>query len=391
MAKAKAKEAPKETKKQEPMSNKQFLTMMGKKLGEETIFTFEGENSVKVQPVSTGVPSLDYALGVGGLALGRVIEIYGPESSGKTTIALKTIAEFQKNANTVGHMLYGKKAVFIDAEHALDPFHAQALGVDISEETGMLIIQPNSGEEGFDAMVSLILSGQVGLIVGDSIPAFIPQKIIDASAEDEHMMVAARLNSKMIPQIGQHARKNDTLVIFINQIREKPTMHGNPEVTPGGRALKFVASQRLYIRRIPIKKGDNEIGQQMIVKVIKNKVASPFKKTEFDYYFETGVDVVKDIMNLAMETDIIKRAGAWYYYGEDNKNPLKDGAGNELKWMGKETVEAVLKNSPALYQYTNDIVQGYIPKDALFVEEDHSQDESDTDEYEEETLQLTGE
>lgn len=365
-----------------PVTNKDFINMMNKKLGDTMLFALEGENTVQVQPISTGVPSLDYALGIGGLPMGRVVEIYGPESSGKTTLALKTIAEFQKCAKIVIHVLYGKKAVFVDAEHSLDPLHAQTLGVDISEETGMMVMQPDYGEQGYDAMVAMILSGQVGLIVGDSIPAFIPKAVIDASAEDNHMMVAARLNSKMIPIIGNHAKKMNTLVIFINQIREKPTMYGNPETTPGGRALKFVASVRMEVKRKEIVKGEQSIGQTMFVHIKKNKVARPFTKAEFDYYFHGGIDAVKDIMNVAMKMEIIKRAGAYFFYGEDSKNPQVDGAGNALKWQGKESVEAVLKASPALFEYTNNIVQGRIPKEAQFVEEDHSQDEEDAEDQE---------
>ncbi|EOO44399.1 recombinase RecA family protein [Bacillus cereus] len=376
MAKAKTKDKEEALPKSDkPMSNQAFMSMMNKKLGEEMLFAFDGESSVKVQPVSTGVPSLDFALGIGGLPWGRTVEIYGPESSGKTTIALKTIAEFQKNSKIIPHVFYGKKAIFIDAEHALDPFHAQALGVDISAETGMIIIQPNSGEEAYDSIVSLILSGQVGMIVGDSLPSFIPKAVINGSAEDNHMMIAARLNSQMIPVITQYAQKNDVLFIMINQIREKPTMYGNPETTPGGRALKFYASVRLEVRRKVIEKSGSHLGQTMFVKVIKNKVSRPYTKAEFDYYWDTGIDVVKDIMNVAMDMDIIKRAGAWYYYGEDSKNPFEDGSGNPLKWQGKETVEAVLKQSPALFDYTNDIVQGRIPKDAQFIDEEHDENE----------------
>ncbi|MEK4781067.1 DNA recombination/repair protein RecA [Bacillus sp. FSL L8-0199] len=376
MAKTKTKDKEEALPKSEkPMSNQAFMSMMNKKLGDEMLYAFDGESSIKVQPVSTGVPSLDYALGIGGLPWGRMIEMYGPESSGKTTIALKTIAEFQKGAKIIPHVFYGKKVIFIDAEHSLDPFHAHALGVDISAETGMIIIQPNNGEEAYDSMVSLILSGQVGMIVGDSLPSFIPKAVINGSAEDNHMMIAARLNSQMIPVITQHAQKHNVLVIMINQIREKPTMYGNPETTPGGRTLKFYASVRLEIRRKIIEKNGSQLGQTMTVKVIKNKVSRPYTKAVFDYYWDTGIDVVKDIMNVAMDMDIIKRTGAWYYYGEDFKNPLVDGAGSPLKWNGKETVEAVLKQSPALFDYTNDIVQGRIPKDAQFIEEEHDENE----------------
>lgn len=370
------------TKKEEKLlSNTDFIKMMNSKLQTDMLYTFEGENTAKVQPVSTGIPSLDYALGIGGMPWGRLIELYGPESSGKTTLTLKTIATFQEHAKQPGHPFYGKKVVFVDAEHALDPLHAQALGVDISAETGMIIIQPDNGEQAYDAIVSLILSGQVGLIVGDSLPSFIPKKVIDGSAEDNHVGLQARLNSQMLPVIASHASKHNCLVIMINQVREKVgVMYGNPETTPGGRALKFYSSVRMEVRRKEIKQKDMVIGQTMTVTIKKNKVSRPFTKAEFDYYFDTGIDVVKDIMNVAIDMGIIKRAGAWYFYGEDIKNPLKDSAGNELKWMGKETVETVLKQSPALFNYTNDIVQGRIPKDAQFVEEDFSQDENETEE-----------
>ncbi len=360
------------------VTNADLMKMINSRMGEGSIYAFDGDSTVKVQPVSSGIPSLDYALGIGGWPWGRLIEVYGPESSGKTTVALKTVATFQALSKEPGHPFYGQKAVFIDAEHALDPFHAQALGVDISEDTGMLISQPTNGEEAYDLMTALVLSGEVGLIVGDSLPSFIPKKVIEGSAEDNHIGLQARLNSQMLPVLASHGSKHDCTIIMINQIREKVgVMYGNPETTPGGRALKFYSSVRAEVRRKEIKKGDVFLGQTITVSVKKNKVARPFTKASFDYYWDTGIDVVKDIMNVAMDMEIIKRAGAWYYYGEESKNPLKDGAGNELKWMGKEAVEAVLKQSPALFQYTNDIVQGRIPKDAQFIDEDHTQDEED--------------
>jgi recombination protein RecA len=361
------------------ISNKELLKMINSRMGEGTIYTFDGDETVKVQPVSTGIPSLDYALGIGGFPWGRIVEIYGPESSGKTTVALKTIATFQQYAKQEGHPFYGKKAAFIDAEHALDPFHAQALGVDISRE-GMLISQPNSGEEAYDLMEALILSGHVGIIVGDSLPSFIPKAVIDGSAEDNHIGLQARLNSKCLAKINSLAAKHNVLVIMINQIREKVgVMYGNPETTPGGRALKFYSSVRLEIRRKEIKQRDAIIGQTINVKIIKNKVARPFTTAEFDYYWDTGIDVIKDIMNVAIDMGIIHRKGAYYFLGpdpNDAKNVYTDASGNELKWQGKETLEAVLKQSPALFNYINDIVQGRIPKDAQFVEEiDHEEDE----------------
>ncbi|MBU5262047.1 recombinase RecA [Bacillus atrophaeus] len=381
MAKAKTKKNNDIEVSKEQMSNKDIMKMINTRMGEGSIYAFEGEQTVKVQPVSTGIPSLDFALGIGGLPYNRLVEIYGPESSGKTTIALKVVAEFQKHARLKPHVFYGKKVVFIDAEHALDPFHAQALGVDISEETGMLISQPECGEQAYDLMTTLILSGQVGLIVGDSLPSFVPKKVIDGTAEDNPLGVQARLNSKMLPIIAQHAAKMECLVIMINQLREKiGVMFGNPETTPGGRALKFYSSVRLEVRRSEIKKGDVFLGQTMKVTVKKNKVSPPFTKTEFDYYWDTGVDVIKDIMNVAMDMNIIKRAGTYYYYGESHEEPYKDGAGNELKWRGKDTVEEALRNSPALFEYTNSIVQGLIPKDAQMIAEDNTVDEQEREE-----------
>ncbi|MCD7911034.1 recombinase RecA [Bacillus velezensis] len=381
MAKTKTKKNTDIESPKDQMSNKEIMKMINTRMGEGSIYAFEGEQTAKVQPVSTGIPSLDFALGIGGLPWGRLVELYGHESSGKTTVALKTIAEFQKNASVIPHVFYGKKAVFIDAEHSLDPFHAQALGVDISEETGMLISQPESGEQAYDLITALILSGQVGLIVGDSLPSFIPRKVIDGSAEDNHIGLQARLNSQMLPVVAQHAKKMNCLVIMINQVREKVgVMYGNPETTPGGRALKFYSSVRMEVRRKEIKKGDVFIGQTMIITIKKNKVARPFTKTEFDYYWDTGIDVIKDIMNTAMDMNIIKRAGAYYFYGDSHDDPYKDGAGNELKWRGKETVEEALRHSPALFEYTNNMVQGRIPKDAQMIEEDTTIDEQEKEE-----------
>lgn len=358
------------------ISNKDILKMINSKLGEGSLFTFEGEETVKVQPVPTGVPSLDYALGIGGWPWGRIIEIYGPESSGKTTIALKTAATFQQLSLDPSHPFYGKKVAFIDAEHALDPLHAKAVGVDISKE-GMFISQPNSGEQAYDLIEALILSGHFGFIVVDSLPSLIPQKIIDGSAEENFVGLQARLNSQCIPKIANIAAKNNTTVLFINQIREKVgVLYGNPETTPGGRALKFYASVRAEVRRKEIRQKDTIIGQQMTVRIIKNKVFRPFTVAEFDYYWDTGIDTVKDIMNVAIQVGVIKQAGAYYFIGHDIKQPAKDANGNELKWRGKETLLEVLRNSPALFQYINDLVMGHIPKDAQIVVETSSEEDT---------------
>lgn len=362
--------------------------MMNKKLGAGTVFSFEDTESVKVQPVPTAIPSFDYALGIGGWPLGRVIELYGPESSGKTTIALQTVAQYQKLAKDPNHLFSKRPNVcYIDAEHALDPLHVERLGVDVSEETGMLINQPDYGEQAFDTTEAMIHSGEVGLVVIDSVAALTPKKEIEGSNEDNQVGLQARMVSKALRKITAPALKNDVLIICINQIREKVgVMYGNPETTPGGRALKFFASIRVEVRKKEIKKGDMVYGQTMTLSVKKNKVARPFTKSEVDYYYDTLFDTSKDIMNVAIEMGIIHRKGAYYFLGadpEDSKSPYLDEQGKELKWQGKDTLERVLKESPELFKYINDIVQGRIPKDVQFI------DATSMEEDIEEELQLT--
>lgn len=213
--------------KEKAMSNAQFKAMINKKVGEGTIFSLEKEGeTVKVEPTSTGVPSLDLALGIGGLPLGRMIEIYGLESAGKTTIALLVIAAFQRSTRTLPHR-EGKKTVFFDMEHALDPIHAKALGVDITEESGMMVSQPETGEKMYDLMDAMLDMPDMGIMIVDSVPSILPKAVIEASAEDNHMAVAARLNGKMIPQLVNKAHKNGVLLIFINQIRSTMSMYGS--------------------------------------------------------------------------------------------------------------------------------------------------------------------
>lgn len=349
-----------------------------KKFGEGTFFTFADEATAKVMPIPFGIPSLDFASGIGGLPGGRIVEIYGPESSGKTTVSLYVLREAQRLARIPGHPLYGRRVGFIDAEHALDPSHVQAIGVDCNEISGMLINQPDSGEEAYDLMEAMALSDQFSVVVVDSIAALVPMKEAENGMDYNPIGLQARMNSQGLRKLKGVAYKHNTLFIFINQLRMKVgVMHGNPETTPGGQALKFYASVRLDVRRKEIKKGDVFLGQTMTIKFKKNKVFRPFTQAEFDYYWIGGVDLLKDIMEVAIETDVIKRAGAYYFLGPDKDNPYKDGDGNELKWQGKETLLEVLRLSPGLFGYVNDMVQGNIPKDAQFVTEDNSQDGSE--------------
>ncbi|MFQ6605308.1 MAG: recombinase RecA [Fidelibacterota bacterium] len=264
--------------------------------------------------ISTGCLSLDVALGVGGVPRGRIIEIYGPESGGKTTLALHIIAEAQKADGF---------AAFIDAEHALDPEYAKKLGVNTDE---LLVSQPDNGEQALEITETLVRSGALDVIVVDSVAALVPKAELDGDMGDAHVGLQARLMSQALRKLTGTVNRSHTCVIFINQIREKiGVMFGNPETTPGGRALKFYTSVRMEIRRITtLKDGTDSIGSRVRVKVVKNKVAPPFKQTEFDLMYGSGISYVGDIIDLAITGDIIQKMGSWYSYGD-----IKIGQGKE--------------------------------------------------------------
>lgn len=284
-----------------------ILEALRAKHGEEAIMKLGEAKQVKVETISTGSLSLDLALGGGGLPKGRIVEIFGPEGSGKTTLALTAIAETQR---------IGGKAAFIDAEHALDPDYAKRIGVKTNE---LLISQPGSGEEALNILESLVRSGAMGIVVVDSVAALTPQAEIEGEMGDQQIGLQARLMSKALRKLASIAAKSGTIIIFINQIREKiGVMFGNPETTPGGRALKFYASVRIDIRRIAqIKKGDSVVGHRAKVKIVKNKVAPPFKTLELDIMYGEGISYEGDILNLAMKEGVVKKSGASYTFGDE--------------------------------------------------------------------------
>ncbi|MFJ5445962.1 recombinase RecA [Methylobacillus methanolivorans] len=298
------------------------LSQIEKQFGKGSIMRMgDTDVAADIQAVSTGSLGLDIALGIGGLPRGRIVEIYGPESSGKTTLTLSVIAQMQKLGGT---------AAFIDAEHALDPQYAQKLGVNVSE---LLISQPDTGEQALEIADMLVRSGSVDIVVVDSVAALTPKAEIEGEMGDSHMGLQARLMSQALRKLTANIKRTNTLVIFINQIRMKiGVMFGNPETTTGGNALKFYASVRLDIRRTgAIKKGDEITGSETRVKVVKNKVSPPFKQAEFDILYGEGISREGEIIELGVNLKLVEKAGAWYSYKGDKIGQGKDNAREFLK------------------------------------------------------------
>tara|TARA_Y100000590_G_scaffold200073_1_gene227252 strand:- start:4566 stop:5630 length:1065 start_codon:yes stop_codon:yes gene_type:complete len=309
-----------------------------------------------IEAVSTGSLSLDLALGIGGLPKGRVIEIYGPESSGKTTMTLQVIAETQKEGGT---------AAFIDAEHALDPKYAANLGVNIDN---LLLSQPDSGEQALEIADTLVRSGAVNTIVIDSVAALTPKAEIDGDMGDSHMGLQARLMSQALRKLAANIKKSNTLLIFINQIRMKiGVMFGSPETTTGGNALKFYSSVRLDIRRIgAIKKGDEIIGNETRIKIVKNKVAPPFRIAEFDILYGEGVSKESELIDLGVKYNILEKSGAWYSYGKDRIG------------QGKDNSRIFLKDNPKIAKEIHEKIKKFaINENTANIPDDNNHEQSD--------------
>ncbi|MCC3721543.1 recombinase RecA [Rouxiella badensis] len=297
------------------------LGQIEKQFGKGSIMRLGEDRSMDVETISTGSLSLDIALGAGGLPMGRIVEIYGPESSGKTTLTLQVIAAAQRE---------GKTCAFIDAEHALDPIYAKKLGVDIDN---LLCSQPDTGEQALEICDALTRSGAVDVIIVDSVAALTPKAEIEGEIGDSHMGLAARMMSQAMRKLAGNLKNANTLLIFINQIRMKiGVMFGNPETTTGGNALKFYASVRLDIRRIgAIKDGDVVVGSETRVKVVKNKIAAPFKQAEFQIMYGEGININGELVDLGVKHKLIEKAGAWYSYNGEKIGQGKSNASNFLK------------------------------------------------------------
>ena len=316
------------------------LANIEKQFGAGSVMRLGESSTLDVEAIPTGSIGLDMALGVGGLPKGRIVEIYGPESGGKTTVTLHAIAEAQK---------LGGYAAFIDVEHALDPVYARALGVDIDQ---LIVSQPDTGEQALDIMEALVRSGAIDIIVLDSVAAMVTKAEIEGDMGDSFVGVQARLMSSALKKLTAVISKSNTVAIFINQVREKiGIMFGNPETTPGGRALKFYASVRIEVRKgEPIKEGSDTIGNRTKCKVIKNKVAPPFKNCEFDMIFGHGISRTGEVLDYAVELDIIKKSGAWFSY-----NDMRIG-------QGRENTKKFLDDNPTVMQEIEEKIRGNAEK-----------------------------
>lgn len=314
------------------------LAQIEKQFGKGAIMRLGDDANMAIEHVSSGSVSLDIALGIGGFPKGRIVEIYGPESSGKTTVALHAVAEVQKGGGT---------AAFIDAEHALDPVYASHLGVNIND---LLVSQPDTGEQALEIADALVRSGAVDIIVVDSVAALVPKAEIEGDMGDSHVGLHARLMSQALRKLAGAIAKTNCIAIFINQLREKVgVMFGNPEVTTGGRALKFYSSVRLDVRRIEsLKVAGEVVGNRTRVKVVKNKVAPPFKEAEFDIMYGTGISRAGEVIDLGVKYGVVEKSGAWFSYG------------GERLGQGRDNVKELLRNDPALMEEIAGIIMDTI-------------------------------
>ena len=321
------------------------LGQIEKQFGKGSIMRLGEDRSMDVETISTGSLSLDIALGAGGLPMGRIVEIYGPESSGKTTLTLQVIAAAQRE---------GKTCAFIDAEHALDPIYAKKLGVDIDN---LLCSQPDTGEQALEICDALTRSGAVDVIIVDSVAALTPKAEIEGEIGDSHMGLAARMMSQAMRKLAGNLKNANTLLIFINQIRMKiGVMFGNPETTTGGNALKFYASVRLDIRRIgAIKEGDVVVGSETRVKVVKNKIAAPFKQAEFQILYGEGININGELIDLGVKHKLVEKAGAWYSYNGEKIGQGKSNSCNYLKENPKIAAELDKKLRDMLLSGTGEL------------------------------------
>ncbi len=354
------------------------LQQIEKSMGKGAVMRLGDNLSMKVEAVSTGSLTLDHALGIGGLPRGRIIEIFGPESSGKTTVALHVIAEVQK---------LGGEAAFIDAEHALDPLYARNLGVDINN---LLVSQPDSGEDALEIAEALIRSGAIDVVVVDSVAALVPQQEIDGEMGSSHVGLQARMMSQAMRKLAGAVAKTNCMIIFINQLREKVgVIYGNPEVTPGGKALKYYASVRIDVRKVEVlKNGTESYGNRVKAKVVKNKVAPPFRVAQFDILFGKGISRSSEVLDVGVEMGIIEKAGSWFSYHGERLAQGKDNA-RKLLEENDALMEEISEQIRAEFQKQNDEISAAPEVSAAAAPV--KDDEDDEDELDLKLMDIEGE
>ncbi|MBA4293845.1 DNA recombination/repair protein RecA [bacterium] len=354
-----------------------FMKKFKKQFGEDSVFSFADPNSDPITPIPFGVPSLDYVTNINGLPSGRLVELYGGESSGKTTLCLMLLKTAQTLQRDKTSRFFGRRGAFVDAEFSASRDHMVSIGIDLNDEDGLMLVEPESGETAFDMLESMCASEEFSVIIVDSVAALSPKAEGENDNTYNPVGLQARMMSKGLRKLKGIAKRSNTLVVFINQTRTNAgQMFGNPETTPGGQSLKFYASIRGRVSRKIIQSKQGPIGQEITVEFIKNKVGAPYGKTTFNYMYDSGVDIYTDIAEMADRLEIFNKAGSWYYLGESTKNPMELSNGLKVKFNGKADLAFAFRMNQELFFMVNNHVQEALkPKTILDAAPENEEEE----------------
>lgn len=335
-----------------------FMKKFKKQFGEDSVFSFADPNSDPVHPIPFGIPSLDYSTNISGLPSGRIVELYGGESSGKTTLCLFLLKSAQKLQKDPESPFYTRRGAYVDVEASASRSHMVSIGIDLNDEDGLMLAEPEDGEQAFDMLESMCASGEFSVIIVDSLAAMSPKAETENGNDYNPVGLQARMISKGLRKLKGIAKRSNTLVVFINQTRVNAgQMFGNPETTPGGNAMKFYASIRGRVSRKVITHKQDKIGQTIFVEFVKNKVGAPYGKTEFDYMYDGGLDIYKDIAEMADRLEIFNKAGSWYFLGESMKDPMELSDGTKVKFNGKSDLAVAFRMNQELFFMINNHIQ----------------------------------